>query len=536
MMVLPMDPQDSALREFLAVVWRRAWWILVPTIVGVVIALTVSMRQTPIYISSAEVLVLPLRDPSTRAPLPIVIENELRIAQSVAVRNVAEDLVSNDEGTLAPVSVDNPPETETLVFEAASPDPSLASESADAYADAYLQFRAESQIEAVETAIGDLEVVIAGLNEELAEARAADDSAQTEALLLQIGPLQAELRQLELLRSTRVGEVLAPAVVPDSPSSPNHVKAVLLGGIVGLLVGLALAFLRERLDPRVRGRDDLEQVADAPLLATIPYVRKPLRKVWSGVRADPLIAEAFRALRARILFAASQRPLRTVLITSPLQGDGKTTTAASLGIALSEAGKNIVLIDADLHNRSLGAYFGVADGVGLTEVLAQPARLPEALQPTGIDDLSLIPSSSDTFTTPPGGFAVTAMNEVIEQVSGGVDLMILDSTPVLSVSDALELAPAMDGVLMVVDVGKSSRSEVEDTALQLRSVGAQILGLVATKVVPRRFRGYHYVRYDEYRRVMLPSAESPDADGEVRSKPDHAEAREDGDSATSAPS
>lgn len=127
---------------------------------------------------------------------------------------------------------------------------------------------------------------------------------------------------------------------------------------------------------------------------------------------------------------------------------------------------------------------------------------------------------------------MTSMNEIIERLASVVDLVIVDSTPVLSLSDALELAPAMDGVLLVVDVGKASWGEVEESALQLRSVGAQMLGVVATKVVPGRFRGYHHVRYEEYQHLVpAPPPPRPVAPDVGEPQRDYAGSGDDGDSA-----
>ena len=522
-----MEPQGSGLREYLDVLWRRKWWIVVPTILGISLALAVSARQEPSYVSTSEVLVLPVRDPSNLAAAPILIENELRIANSFAVRELAQDRLAI-EGEAAPTSVDNPPETQTLVFSSASSDPRVAQATADAYTGAYLEFRTMTQLENVDAAANALEEVIARLNAEIADAReklqdasgtqAADLQFQISTLTTQVSEHEARLDDLELLRNAVVGEVLAPASLPESPSSPNHVKAVVLGGAVGFLLGLGLAFLRERLDPRVRGRDDLEDAAAAPLLATVPWVHRPVRMGASGgLDSDPQVAEAFRALRARILFAASERPLHSLLITSPTQGEGKTTTAASLAVAMAEAGKRVVLVDADVYNRGLGAYFPGQDAIGLTDILTEPALLNDAITPTGVEHVSVVSFSSGGL--PVGGFSASAVREIVERLEAVADLVILDSTPVLSLSDALELAPAMDGVLMVVDVGTASSGEIEESARQLRSVAAPMVGVVATKVVPGRFHGYHHVRYEDYERLSPGPSRLPESNGETEREP-----------------
>ncbi len=522
-----MESQGSGLPEYLDVLWRRKWSIILPTILGISLALVLSERQEPSYVSTSEVLVLPVRDPSSLAPAPILIENELRIADSFAVRELAQDRLAI-EGEAAPTSVDNPPETQTLVFSSASSDPRFAQATADAYTDAYLEFRTRTQLENVDAAANALEEVIAQLNAEIADARemlqdasgteAADLQFKVSTLTTQVSEHQARLDDLELLRTAEVGEILAPASLPDSPSSPNQVKAVVLGGAVGFLVGLGLAFLRERLDPRVRGRDDLEEAADAPLLATVPWVRRPVRVgVSGGLDSDPRVAEAFRALRARILFAASQRPLHSLLITSPTQGEGKTTTAASLAVAMAEAGKRVVLVDADLHNRGLGAYFPGQDAIGFTDVLMEPGLLNDAITPTSVEHVSMVSSSSGAL--PVGGFSASAVHEIVKRLEAVADLVILDSTPVLSLSDALELAPTMEGVLMVVDVGTASWGEIEESARQLRSVAAPMVGVVATKVVPGRFHGYHHARYEDYERLSPRPSSLPDSNGETEHEP-----------------
>ena len=279
--------------------------------------------------------------------------------------------------------------------------------------------------------------------------------------------------------------------------------------IVGIALGIGLAFLRERMDDRVTDRADFEETLDAPLFSVVPRftgLRKRNRTELPVVRFPKgAAAEAFRAIRTHLLFMARDGEIKVIAITSPSIGEGKTTTAANLAVSLAHTGKHVILLDCDLHRPRLHRFFNLNADLGLTSVLVGQASLHGVVQrPAGIDELRLVAAGphvdhpSELLTSP-------RMLAFLDQLRKAADFVILDTPPGLTVADALAIAPAADGVLVVADASSTSRTAIRHLREELAQVGGNVIGGVFNNFDQRRdpyygaYQRYGYARGESRR-------------------------------------
>lgn len=285
--------------------------------------------------------------------------------------------------------------------------------------------------------------------------------------------------------------VTSPAVIPTVPISPRTTLNLALGLLLGLGLGVGAAVLRDSLDRTVGGRHDAGEVAQAPVLSGVIEDE--------AVKDSPLIihdafsprAEAFRQLRTNIRFLSVDHEVRSLVVTSSVAAEGKSLTAANLAIAMAQGGDKVVLIDADLRRPSVAGLFGVSAGVGLTSVLLGDLPLADALQ-TWRDDVSLFVLTSGP--VPPNPSELIGSHRMVEVVEGLVAqgyAVIVDSPPLLPVTDAAILARITSGALVVVRAQSTRVEQLEAAALSLRTAGAPILGVVVNRV-PKKGGGYYY--------------------------------------------
>ena len=276
---------------------------------------------------------------------------------------------------------------------------------------------------------------------------------------------------------TTEARVIDPAVAPGNPFSPRVPQNLVLGLLVGLAVGAAVALVLESTDRTLRASSDVAAVLGAPVLVTVPFHRR--------LRSEPLPArlgsqvpggEAYRALRTAVRFADMDRPLRTLLVTSASDGEGKSITAANLAVAWAEAGERVVLVDADLRRSRLATILKLSGNpeAGLTSVLTQRVDLSAALQPTA-QRLRVLPAGP----LPPNPSELLgseAMASLLETLAADTDVVIIDAPSLLPVTDAAVLATLVDGVLLVVEWGETDARAVAEASQTLERVGARVIG------------------------------------------------------------
>jgi capsular exopolysaccharide synthesis family protein len=533
--------QPLDLRDYLSILWARKGIIVAIAVTTTAVALVYSFAQTPVYTSSAEVLVLkssftPSASSETFTALNMTTEQQVANSSKVAER-ASPRLASLDvaPGTMSVSMIED---TDTLVFTSDSPYPRAAKATAQAYAEAYLQFRRDSFLSELEGARRPFESQIDVLDAQLSDIARDLESAEEverELLLLRYSSLQSErvsvmtkLNDLVAPESVDVGQILRSADLPTSRSAPSHTRDGLLGVIVGLALGMGVAFFRERLDEPVRGREELEAQAGAPVLGFIPSAGWE-RSLRTRGQVTEEATEAFRALRVRLLHAKGDRNIKSVAITSSLASEGKTSVTANLAVTLALAGNRVVIVAADLRRPRLQTYFERAGGEGLTEVLTGTRQPQIAITTTDTEDLWVVHTGPEAEPLNPSEFLGSeSMSRLLAQVRDFADFVLIDTPPLLTASDVVSLAPLTDGVLFVVDPHLARRSTLEQARHELELIDVPVLGVVVNKHDPSQFRGhgFGYAYYGDGSRqgsVVVPSTtlraihvDSPDEDSPSR--------------------
>ncbi len=307
--------------------------------------------------------------------------------------------------------------------------------------------------------------------------------------------------------------IIEPAVVPSAPVKPNNTMSTLLGAIVGLMVALGIVVLIEGLDETIKTLRDAQEVSGRPLLGFIErWTSRDIkdRPVASVFPSSPF-AEDYRALRTNVLTRLPDQPLKSLLIASPGPGEGKTTSAANLAVVLAQAGLKVTLVDSDLRRPALHRLFGLPNEHGLTNALVEGLSLADVAQPTTMTNLLLVTSGSSV-PTPAELLASDHMKNLIEAGSDEADIVVFDSPPALTVTDAAILASLVNGVVLVMATGETRREAVKRANETLDLVGANVLGVVLNKLPLRRQPGRY--RYGSPTTVAATASNVIDLDGD----------------------
>ncbi|HEX2234783.1 MAG TPA: polysaccharide biosynthesis tyrosine autokinase [Actinomycetota bacterium] len=501
------EPQGLQLREYLSILRLRKWWIALAIVLVVGSALAFSFRQQPVYISEAQVYVNPVplaNDQGVTEPF-LNLETESRLAASPAVAQRARELLGDESLSLAELlanlTVSAEPDTEILIFEYSHRTPRTAATRAQEFARAYLDSRAQGVARNLQAQRELIDRQIEVLDDQLA---ATADPEQRQQIQAERFLLVQQQSTLVAPNSVAVGYVFQPAEIPNQPASPDHVKTAVLAFLAALPLGAGLALLRERFDDRLRGRADLETHAGAAVLAVVPRVA-----AWRDESDSPVVtlqepksaaAEAYKTLRTSVLFAAAQRGMETLLVTSSNAMEGKSSTTANLGVALAQSGKRVILVSADLRKPRLHRFFRAQNGMGLTNVLAGERNALEVLSWVGVENLRLLPSGPVP-GNPAELLGSEAMESLLRELREASDFVLIDAAPVLPVADAMTLTPFVDAILFVADARRTTRGAIAQARQQLDQVNARVIGTVLNNFDPSRSPGsaHQHYGYNAYR-------------------------------------
>lgn len=323
-----------------------------------------------------------------------------------------------------------------------------------------------------------------------------------------------EVSLTKLLKSNNI-RILDRATVPTEPAKPRVVFNLMIAAIMGLLGGVVLAFLLEMLDTTIKTQEEVERITGMQFLGIIPTIRdtdhRSAAKIPEGKTYRPdlhvgffpksRVAECARTIRTNILFMSPNTPLDTILVTSASPLEGKTTTAINLATVMSQSSRKVILIEADMRRPRLYRAFGVEPVTGLSEVLIDQSTLDQAILKTEVDGLDLLPCGPIP-PNPSELFHTQKFLDVLEDLKKRYDRVIIDSPPVIAVTDALILAQLVDGVILVSKAGSTRRELLKRSKELLEGISANVIGTILNNVnfENRRYGKYYYYyrRYGQY--------------------------------------
>jgi capsular exopolysaccharide synthesis family protein len=335
---------------------------------------------------------------------------------------------------------------------------------------------------------------------------------QEEKMYSVIASRQKEIDITGPMKTNNV-RVLERAIVPGAPVRPKPVQSLMLGLLLGLGTGIGLAFAIEALDNTLKTQTDVEQLLGTPVLGLVPLigavpggdageVSDHLRERDLGVFLDPksVAAECCRSIRTNILFMSPDRPLKTIVVTSPSPQEGKTTTAINLSVTMAEAGGRVLIVDTDMRRPRLHRSFGVPNQTGISTVIVGKATLEEAIKRTDVPNLDVLPCGP----VPPNPSELLHTDRfaaVLADCGKLYDRIILDSPPTSAVTDPAVLGNLADGVVLVIKAGETTRDSATHARRQLVSAKVRLVGVVVNAIDfsnPAYGYDYYYRNYYRY--------------------------------------
>jgi non-specific protein-tyrosine kinase len=473
--------------DYLRPVWRFKWFALLIVVVATAATYMYTNREPKKYESSTQLYVgqsdidqlLSSTQAGSSSTDQRTLANQARLITTPQVATAVDKFLKLGRTTddlLASISVHPDTDADFLTIVATAGTPRGAAALADAFAHEYLRVRTNT---AQHEAKSQLTITKATLARTPTSNRLARSA------------LKDRIRTLEnaALDPPQSGQQLSAAEIPTSPVSPKPIRNAIFAAALALLLAIVLAYVFDRSDKRVRSVRDVEELLDLPVLASLPAVKKPLPDHGSRDAIVPELREPSHTLRVNLDLLRVKRGARVVLITSGLPGEGKSTVARNLALAYRDAGLRVALIEADMRRPTQSALLDLARGPGVAEVLQGTAQAPQAWQTmhpeqwTATGAPVAVPNGSNGTHAPTGAsphngrldvlvagnggenpgllLYPVALRELLTQASSTHDIVLIDSPPVLMVSDAMVMAPLVDSVVLVIREGTSTRTSVE---------------------------------------------------------------------------
>ncbi|MDZ7677400.1 MAG: Wzz/FepE/Etk N-terminal domain-containing protein [Acidimicrobiales bacterium] len=519
-MVPERDPGEIELRDYLVVLIRR-WWVIVVAVVLVVAAAALATFTQPSrYRAEAEVL---LTEPSSAAVLGVdvseampAVGDEVRTAGSTEVTDEVRAVV----GSEPQLSVRSDEEARLLTFSAVSDSAERAAEAAGLHAQTFIEHRRELLLEEYRGALERLEEREAELTSELDEMRdelavaeagvdpesanrsfeldrvRADHHRRAQAVEGELAEVGAQIDRLALVvEFVQDGgaEVVSEAAVPGAPFEPATSRNLALAVVVGLMLGVGAVFVLEYLDRSLCTPRELEAAAmGLPVLATIPRLARSGAGDALALRDAPQSASAdsYRVLRAALRSALGPEAGHTLGVVGVTPGCGASTTAANLALACARSGQRVVLVDCDMRQPRIHELFGVDEAPGFTSVLGGDVGLESAAHRLADQSGLVVITAGAAPEDPAELLAGARASSLVASVAAQADLVIVDLPPALAAADVFAAVPWLDGVVVVVEAGRTRDDEVAEVVTEMDRAGARLLGTVLNRGSTTRVTGY----------------------------------------------
>jgi non-specific protein-tyrosine kinase len=517
---------ELELKEYLTPL-RKWWWLLVAaTLVAAVSSYWATRQQPLVYKSTATLMV------GSAIENPNPSNNDLFITQRLAstyvdlanrasVRDATKEALGlnwlpeiavrnvNDANFIDIVVTDTSPERAQAVAAELTRQLILRSPTAQAE-DQERQAFVSERLDQYQTAIEETESQIAAKQEELGELISAREIQNVET---EITALDSKLQTLEtnyasLLQSTQRGatntiRVIEPASLPNQPVDQRLAVTVLTAASIGFVLAASAAYLLEYMDDTVRTPGNVKKLTGLSTLAGIAQIESDDSKLITVSNPRSPTSEAFRVLRTGIQFSSVDTANRTLLVTSSISEEGKSTITANLAVVMAEAGNDVLLVDTDLRRPTQHHIFDLPNKRGLTSLLLEfdateedeaiQAKVNEIVQATRVEGLQVL-TCGPIPPNPSELLGSTKMKSLLSTLADHFDFVVLDSPPLLSVTDAAVLSVQTDSTLLVAWSGKSRKAHVKQAVEQLRDVKANVVGCVLNALSPRD-EGYNFYYY-----------------------------------------
>jgi capsular exopolysaccharide synthesis family protein len=483
--------------DYLRPVWRFKFVVLLVVILAAAATYVYESHKTKIYQASTQLYVgqsslQQLLNPGGAASFAgtNTLADQALLLMTPNVASVVRAnlrLSQSPEALLGAIQAAPSSSTDFVDITATSTNPALAARLADGFAQAYIQVAGGNLLNSAKSSLAAVENQLRTL---------AGGSAN---LAARTG-LRQQIATLEGIVSSppAVGKLLAPAVVPGTPTSPKPTRDAIFAGAIALVLAVILSYLFDRGDRRVRRLDELESLFAVPVLATVPHVRSAKPTSVDPYGTPPSLQERFRSLRVSLDLARSTsngtvKSAKVILISSALPGEGKSTVVRNLAISYREAGLRVAVVEADLRRPVLADQFGLKQGPGLGDALADGGdlslqRVPDSAEPSlvasGHIDVAVAGAAPEDPTVL---LTEGRVRELIQQLANDHDLVLIDSPPLLAVSDGLPLLGIADGTLLVVRAGTVTRPAAVRLLATIERVNriqrVHMLGIVANDVI-----------------------------------------------------
>jgi capsular exopolysaccharide synthesis family protein len=499
-----------SLQSYLQMLRRRRLLILGIALLTAALAALPAALEDPVYSSTAQVRISTLdeegvfRTNANLNQLPndrfIVQLNEMEVIRSRSMRSAVEAQLLDGVPEFENPEVEQVLYTEIVEITITADDPATAADVANTYASVFVEDRRNRSVETLNEKVDELRQQSASASREidslsaelarpdLSPADSTNLQLRQQALVSQVLDFNARADELsvEAALRGRGTEVVAAAELEMNPIRPSATQNAAVGLVIGLLLALAIAVVVDTVQDRINSSDDLAEVRpDLPVLATAPRFHPEDLDDASGFA----VREAFRYLRTGLRVRALSSPLRSILITSAIGEEGKTTAAVQLAKAMAETADRVVLLDCDLRRPSLHTHFGLSNDRGLTSVVVGDASLADVIH--FIDDNLAVITAGPPVQNPTEVLSSEQFALVLDAVVAQADLAILDSPPVLPVADALIAGQLVDGVVTVCRIGQVRRRQVREMFNRLDASELDVIGTVANDAVTDAAYSYY---------------------------------------------
>jgi capsular exopolysaccharide synthesis family protein len=535
------------LEQYILLLRSHFLLLVIITIISAAAAFVGSQFVTPVYQASTTVLID--EAPSTDiADFNALLASERRArtyAQLLTEQPILEttierlDIAMDATNLREVVEARRMPDTQLIEVLAEHTDPVMAANIANTIVEVFTEqteaiqaSRYEDTKESLLGQLADLEKQIGDTSAAIESlGNAAEDKAERdrlEALLVQYR--QSYTNLLQSYEQVRIAEAQSSSNVipvkratpPDRPIRPNTLLNTSVAGMLGLVLAITGIFIRETLDDTLKSPDDVTRQLGLPILGLIAHIEaeEDLELLITASQPRSPVAEAFRSLRTNIQYAGVDRVLKTILITSPSPEDGKSTVASNLAVAVAQNNRRVVLMEGDLRHPAAHKRLGLPNETGISALFVEPLEyLDSVMQKTHVPGLSLL-SSGGTPPNPSELLDSERARRILDSVGRQADVVLIDAPPVMAVADAVILSPYVDGVLLVVRMGKTRVAASRQALEQLQRVGANVIGVVITSIdvkSVRYSRYYHYYsyygRYDEAETASKPDKHNGSGNG-----------------------